>query len=80
MLKMKPANADIEKILQTSLPLQAQLRRPIDGNDPQEKLTNCLLFIPLFIYLECVNQNKGLLKRKDSILEMNKNPYKLISN
>lgn len=43
--------------------LIGQLSRPIDGNSIIEKITNYILFIPLFIYMECTGLNMKFKKR-----------------
>ncbi len=58
VLKLKPENMEIKKELAMYKPLMAQLNRPIKGYDQQEKLTNSILLIPLFIYLESVSKKK----------------------
>lgn len=75
VLKMRPANRNIDRVLQGTPSLVAQMNRDITGHGLQEKITNYILFIPLFIYLECVGQNKQLAKRKDSLLKLNINLY-----
>jgi hypothetical protein len=42
------------------------LKCVIDGEDLPTKMSNYVLLIPLFIYLECLIKNKGLLKRNTS--------------
>ena len=43
--------------------LIGHMNRSIEGADMKEKIANFILFIPLFIYLECAIQNKSLIKR-----------------
>ena len=42
------------------------LKCVIDGEDLPTKMSNYILLIPLFIYLECLIKNKSLIKRNKS--------------
>ena len=42
------------------------LKCVIDGEDLPTKMSNYVLLIPLFIYLECLIKSKSLLKRNAS--------------
>ena len=81
MVKSRNKNFDPEKFFKNSRNqinnIMMKLRFLIDGDDLPTKLSNYVLLIPLFIYLECLIKNKNLIKRNNTnILSMNDSNYK----